>query len=85
MDQKTPNGSEKHLGGGCPEGAQPTWARLGDCPPRWPPAPPLFSINTLGDSTKISSSHRKFQKPHIQSRHHHKGVHHPHWRLSDDA
>ena len=40
---------------------------------------------TLGESTKNNSSRRKFQKPHIQSRHHHGGVHHPHWRLSDDA
>ena len=39
--------------GGCPEGAQPTLARLGAqarpgglCPPRVPPEPPLCSINT---------------------------------------
>ena len=31
---------------------------------------------TLGESRKINSSRRKFQ---IQSRHHHGGVHHPHW------
>ena len=40
---------------------------------------------TLGESTKINSSRRKFQKPQIQSKHHHRGVHHPHWCLSDDA
>jgi hypothetical protein len=40
---------------------------------------------TLGESTKINSSHRKFQNHQIQSRHHHGGVHHPHWCLSDDA
>ena len=34
---------------------------------------------------KNNSSRRKFQKPQIQSRHHHGGVHHPHWCLSDDA
>ena len=38
--------------GGAPRGAQPTRACLGDqappdglCPPCWPPAPPLCSIN----------------------------------------
>ena len=40
---------------------------------------------TLGESTKINSSRRKFQKPQIQSRHHNGGVHHPRWCLSDDA
>jgi hypothetical protein len=40
---------------------------------------------TLGESTKINSSRRKFQNHQIQSRHHHGGVHHPHWCLSDDA
>ena len=52
MDQKEPNGPELHLGG-APRGAQPTRARLGAqarpgglCPPRWPPAPPVCSINT---------------------------------------
>ena len=39
----------------------------------------------LGESTKINSSRRKFQNHQIQSRHHHGGVHHPHWCLSDDA
>ena len=40
---------------------------------------------TLGESTKINSSRCKFQKHQIQSRHHHRGVHHVHWCLSDDA
>ena len=40
---------------------------------------------TLGESTKINSSRRKFQKPQIQCRHHIGGVHHPHWCLPDDA
>src|SRR3989337_2246523 len=40
---------------------------------------------TLGESTKINSSCRKFQKHQIQSRHHLEGVHHVHWCLSDDA
>ena len=40
---------------------------------------------TLGESTKINSSHRRVQNHQIQSRHHHGGVHHFHWRLSDDA
>ena len=40
---------------------------------------------TLWESTKISPSRHKFQKPQIQSRHHHGGVHHLHWCLSDDA
>jgi len=40
---------------------------------------------TLGVSTKYSSSHRRVQNHQIQSRHHHGGVHHLHWCLSDDA
>ena len=39
--------------GGAPRGAQPTRARLGAqahlgrlCPPRWPPAPPPYPINS---------------------------------------
>ena len=40
---------------------------------------------TLGESTKINSSRHKFQNHQIQSRHHHGGVHHVHWCLSDDA
>src|SRR5215216_49882 len=42
-------------------------------------------LETLGESTKINSSRCKFQNHQIQSRHHHGGVHHPHWCLSDDA
>ena len=42
-------------------------------------------LETLGETTQIHSSHRKFQKRQIQSRHHHEGAHHPHWCLSDDA
>ena len=52
MDQNTQDGPEKHLGG-APRGALPTKARLGGqarpgglCPPRWPPAPPLYPINS---------------------------------------
>ena len=40
---------------------------------------------TLGESTKYSSSRRRVQNYEIQSRHHHGGVHHFHWCLSDDA
>ena len=32
-----------------------------------------------------SSSHHRVQNYQIQSRHHHGGVHHFHWRLSDDV
>ena len=39
---------------------------------------------TLGKSRKHNSSRHKVQKPQIQSKHHHRGVHHPHWCLSDD-
>ena len=39
---------------------------------------------TLGESTKFSSSRRRVQNTEIQSRHHHGGVHHFHWCLSDD-
>src|SRR5215216_4742663 len=52
LDQKTQVGPKKYQRG-APRGAQPTWARLGAqarpgglCPPRWPPAQPLCSINT---------------------------------------
>ena len=45
----------------------------------------LENTKTLGESMKHNSSHRKFQNNQIQSRHHHGGVHHPHWCLSDDA
>ena len=40
---------------------------------------------TLGEWTKINSSSRRVQNHQIQSRHHHGGVHHFHWCLSDDA
>ena len=40
---------------------------------------------TLGESTKINSSSRKFQNHQIQSRHHHGGVHHVHWCPSDEV
>ena len=40
---------------------------------------------TLGESTKYSSSSRRVQNHQIQSRHHHGGVHHFHWCLSDDV
>ena len=40
---------------------------------------------TLGESTKINSSRRRVQNHQIQSRHHHGGVHHFQWCLSDDA
>ena len=94
LDQKTPNGPRLRLGG-APRGAQPTRARQeaqarpgGLCPPRVPPqtASLLYKYpnipETLGDSTKTNSSRRKFQNHQIQSRHHHRGVHHPHWCLS---
>ena len=97
MDQKTPNGPRLCLGG-APRGAQPTRehhearARPGGlCPPRVPPqtASLLYKYpnipKTLGDSTKYSYSRRRVQNHHIQSRHHHGGVHHFHWCLSDDA
>ena len=40
---------------------------------------------TLEQATKYASSRRRFQNHQIQSRHHHGGVHHFHWCLSDDA
>ena len=40
---------------------------------------------TLRESTKYSSSRRRVQNHQIQSTHHHGGVHHFHWCLSDDA
>ena len=88
----------KEVPDGAPRGAQPTWAHLGAqarpgalCPPRPPPAPPSLlykypeNPKTLGESTKHNFSCRKIQKQQIQSRHHHGGVPHPHWCLSDDA
>ena len=43
------------------------------------------NTRTLGESTEYSSSRRRVQNHQIQSRHHHGGVHHFHWCLSDDA
>ena len=43
------------------------------------------NTRTLEASTKYSSSRRRVQNHQIQSRHHHRGVHHFHWCLSDDA
>ena len=40
---------------------------------------------TLGESMKYSSSLHRVRNHQIQSRHHHGGVHHFHWCLSDDA
>ena len=40
---------------------------------------------TLEELTKINSGRRRVQNHQIQSRHHHGGVHHFHWCLSDDA
>ena len=52
LDQKISSGPRKHLRG-APRGAQPTGARReaqarpgGLCPPQWPPAPLLCSMNT---------------------------------------
>src|SRR6266536_3919701 len=42
-------------------------------------------LETLGESTKFYSSRRRVQNHQIQSRHHHGGVQHFHWCLSDDA
>ena len=86
----------KEASGGALRGAQPTRARLGGVPWRVEPtsgAPRTASLlykypnipETVGESTKHNSSRRKFQNHEIQSKHHHRGVHHPHWCLSDDA
>ena len=40
---------------------------------------------TLEESMKFSSIRRRIQNHEIQSRHHHGGVHHFHWCLSNDA
>ena len=40
---------------------------------------------TLGESTKYSSSHRRVENTEIQSRQRYGGVHHFHWCLFDDA
>ena len=97
MGQKEHNGPWLRLGG-CPEGGTThQGAPGGPGAPWWvvptSGAPQTASLlykypknpKTLGESTKYNSSHCKFQKPLIQSRHHHGGVHHFHWCLSDDA
>ena len=79
-------GSTTHLGmpggPGAPRWVVPTLAtsRAASLLYKYPNIP-----ETLGESTKNNSSCRKFQKPHIQSRYHHGGVHHLHCCLSDDA
>ena len=83
---------------GCPEGGTThQGAPGGPCVPWWAVptsgAPRTASLlykypnilETLGESTKINSSCRRVQNHQIQSRHHHGGVHHFHWCLSDDA
>ena len=79
-------------GGDNPPGhaKRPTRALVGcahlGCPPDR-----LFALQipknpeTLKASMKYSSSRRRVQNHQIQSRHHHRGVHHFHWCLSDDA
>ena len=73
-------GSTTHLGAPGGPGA-PWWvvttsaaSRTASLLYKYPNIPEI-----LGESTKNNSSRRKFQKPQIQSRHHHRGVHHPHW------
>ena len=79
-------GGTTHLGASRGPGA-PWWvvptsvaSRTASSPYKYPNVP-----KTLRVSTKQNSSRRKFQNHEIQSRHHHGGVHHPHWCLSDDA
>ena len=81
-----PEGGTTHQGVPRPPGA-PRWdvptsvaSRTSSLLYKYPNIP-----KTLGKSTKINSSRRKFQNHQIQSRHHHGGVHHPHWCLSVDA
>ena len=81
-----PKGSTTHLG--APGGPSASWwvvptsvaSRTASLLYKYPNIP-----KTLGQLTKHNSSRRKFQNHEIQSRHHHGGVHHPHWCLSDDA
>ena len=96
LDQKTPVGPRKYIGGsegstthqGTPRGpGAPRWvvptsmaSRTASFLYKYPNIP-----KTLGESTKHNSSRCKSQNHEIQSRHHHGGVHHPHWCLSDDA
>ena len=84
--------------GGCSEGTTPHQGALGGPGAPWwvlptSGAPRIASLlykypnipETLGESTKINSSRLRVQKHQNQSRHHHGGVHHFHWCLSDDA
>ena len=79
-------GSTTHQGApggpGAPRWVMPTSvaSRTASSPYKYPNIP-----KTLGESTKINSSHHRVQNHQIQSRHHHGGVHHFHWCLSDDA
>ena len=80
----------KEAPGGALRGAQPARARLeaqerpgGLCPPRWPPALPLCSINTPIFQNPTGVDEKQFQPPQVpettyQSRHHHIWVHHAH-------
>ena len=81
-----PEVSTRHMG--TPGGpGTPWWVVPASCAPRT--ASLLYKYpnipETLGESTKINSSRRRVQNHQIQSRHHHGGVHHVHWCLSDDA
>ena len=84
--------------GGCPEGSTIHQGTPGGPGAPWWVVPTLGASwtayllykypnipETLGELTKINSSRRKVQNHQIQSRHHHGGVHHFHWCLSDDA
>ena len=96
LDLKAQGGPRKYQRGGS-EGSTTHLGMLGGLGAPWWVVPTSTASHTtsllykypnipetLGESTKINSSHRKFQKHQIQSRHHHGGVHHAHWRLSDD-
>ena len=97
LDQKTSSGPEKHPGG-CSEGSTTHQGAPGGLGVPWWVVPSSGATGTgsllykypnipetLGKSTKINSSHRRVQNHQIQSGHHHGGVHHFHWCLSDDA
>ena len=88
----------REASGGCPEGGTThLGAPGGPGAPWWvvptSGAPWTASLlykypnipETLGESTKYSSSRRRVQNHQIQSRHQLGGVHHVHWCLSDDA
>ena len=71
LDQKTSSGPKKYQGGG-PRWAQDNWARLeaqarsgGLCRPRWPPAPPLCSINTQYSRNPSGVDKNQFQPPQV--------------------